>query len=237
MSQTLSINTAAGPMMCDARKAAYLADHDTLLLADMHFEKGSYLQAVGGAPLPSYDTHDSLARLSALIEDYRPRCVIALGDSFHDINADERLSAQDAKVLNGLIKRVDDFVWILGNHDPDIPRVIAGRREDHVTLRGQAGGFLLTHHPTPPDDGEVNVCGHLHPKLRIALRKGRASGPCFAISTGRIILPSFGSFTGGLWVDHPAISQEMIGTPSYGLIARDKIYAIATPPDRPQPCS
>lgn len=236
MTHMLSITTVAGPMICDARKAAYLPDHDTLLLADMHFEKGSYLQAVGGAPLPSYDTRDSVARLSDLIEDYRPRCVIALGDSFHDINADQRLSSQDAKVLNRLIERVDDFVWILGNHDPDIPPIIAGRREDHVTLAGQqaqGGTFLLTHHPTQPDDGGVNICGHLHPKLRVTLRKGRASGPCFAISQGRIILPSFGSFTGGLWVDHPAISEVMIGAPSYGLIARDKIYAISNPRPRP----
>lgn len=219
--QKLALSTRAGDIVLDARKAAYLPDHDTLLLADLHFEKGSYLQARGHAPLPTYDTQDTLARLSGLIADYAPKTVIALGDSFHDIDSGQRLSEANLTALNACAARAD-FIWILGNHDPDIPPRVVGAREDHVQL----GGYLLTHHPTDVGEGEMNICGHMHPKLRVKLRQGRASGPCFAISEIRMIMPSFGSFTGGLWVDDPAMIAAIPAAQSYGLIQRGRLYHI-----------
>lgn len=200
--------TRAGLIVFDYRKAAFLPDCETLLVADLHFEKASYLQAIGGAPLPTYDTMDTLARLDALIDHFQPRHVAALGDSFHDIAAGERMSARDFDAANALVARVSRFTWILGNHDPDIPDGLIGGREDHL----QCGDFLLTHLPTHPfGTVGVNLCGHLHPKVRVQTRRGGVARPCFAVSRQRIILPSFGTFTGGLDVGHPAIADELDG--------------------------
>lgn len=211
--------TRAGPVACDARKATVLLDHNTLCVADLHFEKASFLQMNGHVPLPTLDTRDTLERLASLVRDYAPKCVVALGDSFHDIEADQRLSDEDCAALNAIVESVDDFVWILGNHDPDIPANVRGRREDH----SQLGGFLLTHHPTDPDDG-VNLCGHMHPKLRIRVKSGRISGPCFAVSDERIILPSFGTFTGGLDIKDPAFDDALPDAIRYNLVRGDKVY-------------
>ena len=187
----------------DARKALYLPDHKALLLGDIHFEKASFLQAVGGHPLPAFDTHDNLNRLEALVRDYRPARIVALGDSFHDVRADERFLDSDRERLNAITADTD-MVWVLGNHDPDIPDGVIGRREDHIEL----GGFLLTHHPHEPDEGGMNVCGHLHPKARVRGRGRRVSGPCFAVCERRIVVPSFGAYTGGLFVSDPAFQAE-----------------------------
>lgn len=208
MTERLEFATRAGPIVFDYRKAAFLPECDTLLVADLHFEKASYLQAVGGAPVPTYDTADTLDRLDALIDHFRPRHVAALGDSFHDIAAGERMSDRDFDATNAVVAKVPRFTWILGNHDPDVPDGLDGGREDHL----QCGDFLLTHLPTHPFGVRgVNVCGHLHPKVRIRTRRGGVSRPCYAVSQGRIILPSFGTFTGGLDVDHPAIADELDG--------------------------
>ena len=224
MSGRVEFRSSAGPIVFDHRKAAFLPECDTLLVADLHFEKGSYLQEIGGAPLPAYDTHDTLERLAALIADYRPAHVAALGDSFHDIRAGERITPENFADTNAVVASVARFTWILGNHDPDIPEGLAGDQEDHL----ECGAFLLTHLPTEAfvNDG-VNVCGHLHPKVRIHTRRSKVSQPCFAVSRPRIILPSFGTFTGGLDVLHPAIAGELPGERAYFAVSEGRVVPIA----------
>lgn len=221
--ERLEFNTPAGPIVFDARKAAFLPEPETLLVADLHFEKGSYLQAIGGAPLPTYDTPDTLARLQDLIDFFRPRHVVALGDSFHDVQAESRMSDNDLAAINNMAETVDRFTWILGNHDPDIPVSLGGEREDHL----ECGGFLLTHHPTVPlQQGGVNICGHLHPKIRIPTRRTHVSAPCWAVSQERIIMPSFGTFTGGLDVRDPAIDDELSGPSAYFATLNGSLIAL-----------
>jgi DNA ligase-associated metallophosphoesterase len=221
--ERLEFATRAGAIVFDRHKGAFLPECETLLVADLHFEKGSYLQAIGGAPLPTYDTPDTLARLRALIETFRPKHVAALGDSFHDIHAGDRMSIEDLDGMNAMVADVERFTWILGNHDPDIPVGLNGDREDHL----ECGGFLLTHHPTTPlvEDG-VNVCGHLHPKVRIPTRRGSVPAPCWAVSRDRIIMPSFGTFTGGLDVRHPAIAEELEGAKAYFATTESGVVAL-----------
>ncbi|WP_427451766.1 ligase-associated DNA damage response endonuclease PdeM [Litorimonas sp. WD9-15] len=212
--------TRAGVTACDARKGLMLLDHDTLCVADLHFEKASFLQMNGHAPLPTYDTRDSLHRLAGLVADYAPKTVVALGDSFHDIDADQRFSETDCDLLNAIVDSVETFIWVLGNHDPDIPDCVRGPREDHA----QVGGFLLTHHPHDPGPDGVNLCGHYHPKLRVNTGRGKVSGPCFAVSEERIILPSFGTFTGGLDVEDIAFKSALPGAHRYHMVRKDRIY-------------
>ena len=222
--QRLQFRTRAGAIVFDHRKAAYLPDCHTLLVADLHFEKGSYLQAIGGAPLPAYDTPDTLRRLEGLIADYRPKHVAALGDSFHDTKAGERIDAADFAAMNALVSSVPRFTWILGNHDPDIPAGLSGDQEDHL----ECEDFLLTHLPTPAfTDGGVNVCGHLHPKVKVRTRRTGRSYPCFAVGTDRIILPSFGTFTGGLDVEHEAIADELAGHRAYFATVDGRVVPIS----------
>lgn len=208
--ERLLYTSRAGDIVFDYRKAAFLPTDETLLVADLHFEKASYLQAKGHAPLPTYDTQDTLCRLRDLIALYRPKRVISLGDSFHDLAAGDRLSNHNFEAMNAIIENVSDFIWILGNHDPDIPKGLKGAQEDHV----QAGDFLLTHLPIETGEG-VNICGHLHPKIKIRTTRRNFWQACFACADDRIILPSFGTFTGGLDVQHPAIAGELALNPLY----------------------
>lgn len=219
----LEVSTQAGPIVFDYRKAAFLPECETLLVADLHFEKGSYLQANGHHPVPTYDTAETLDRLIELISLYRPKRVAALGDSFHDVAAGERLSAGNFEKINTIVDSVSDFIWILGNHDPNIPQGLHGREEDHL----EAGQFLLTHLPTRPEVGQVNICGHLHPKVRLPMRRRGQRYPCFACSESRLILPSFGTFTGGLDVEHAAIQSQLTGDICYFATARNGLISLA----------
>ena len=41
------------------------------------------------------------------------------------------------------------------------------------------------------------LAGHIHPTFLLATRFEALRLPCFVVGTGRVILPSFGAFTGG----------------------------------------
>lgn len=215
------IETRSGTVVLDARKVAFLPSTQTLLVADMHFEKGSYLRQYGRSVLPAYDTQDTIERLCEIAKDYAPKRIIALGDSFHDIAVNKRLSSQSSEQLNRLCNTETDMIWVLGNHDPDIPEKVKGAREDHF----QTGEFLLTHHPHDTEGG-LNICGHYHPKAKVSSKAGSVSAPCFAISETRIIMPSFGTYTGGLWVTDPAFKDAMPDLNMVAMTYMNRVFKI-----------
>ena len=132
----------------DLSGALYVPDFNTLLVADLHLEKGSSL-ARRGVHLPPYDTRESLLQLRAVIEALRPRCVIFLGDSFHDGEARQRIGDDDLQLLRQLTFS-QDTIWISGNHDPHPPRDVGGSVASQVSL----GPLTLRHEPRALRDGD-----------------------------------------------------------------------------------
>ena len=55
--------------------------------------------------------------------------------------------------------------------------------------------------------GEVS--GHYHPKAQINLRGKSISKPCFLLDSDRLILPAYGTFTGGLKTQSEALCSLM----------------------------
>src|ERR1043166_98873 len=101
--------------VADLSGALFWQEQRLLVVSDLHLEKGSSF-AARGVLLPPYDTVATLGRLAAVIARHDPRMVIALGDSFHDRDAHERLSARDRGAITAMqVGR--DWIWIAGNHD------------------------------------------------------------------------------------------------------------------------
>jgi len=84
--------------LADLSGALFWQAQRLLVVSDLHLEKGSSF-AARGVLLPPYDTVATLSRLAAVIARHDPRMVIALGDSFHDRNAHERLSETNREAL------------------------------------------------------------------------------------------------------------------------------------------
>ena len=63
--------------------ALWWPDTRTLIVSDLHLEKGSSF-AARGQMLPPYDTSATLAIVEALVRRLVPERVISLGDSFHE---------------------------------------------------------------------------------------------------------------------------------------------------------
>ncbi len=118
-------------LMLDHSGAAYASAHGTLIIADLHLEKGSRA-ASKGRLLPALDSRDTLHRLKRAIEAYRPERVVCLGDSFDDILAGERMAAVDKEELSSLCASVGQWIWLGGNHDPEIPAFCGGETLSQV---------------------------------------------------------------------------------------------------------
>ncbi|MBX9711248.1 MAG: ligase-associated DNA damage response endonuclease PdeM [Xanthobacteraceae bacterium] len=183
------VRVAGIDMVVDLSGAMFWADERLLVVSDLHLEKGSSF-ATRGVLLPPYDTAATLARLTGAIVRHDPRAVIALGDSFHDRDAHERLSAPDRESLSALQMR-RDWIWISGNHDPALPREIGGTVCDEVAI----GPLVFRHEPT---GARGEIAGHLHPKARVTARGRSVERRCFASDGERAVMPALGSYTGGL---------------------------------------
>ena len=186
-------------LIADACGALVWPERSVLVVADLHLEKGSSF-ARRGTLLPPYDTRSTLARLEAALRRWRPRRVVSLGDGFHDGGGSARLASDDRRQLEGLIA-THDWLWVSGNHDPAPPQELGGRIEAAVEI----GGIVLRHVPDQfPHRAEI--AGHLHPKATVTVRGRRLHRRCFVGDGRRLVLPAFGSYTGGLDVFDPAIA-------------------------------
>jgi len=194
--------TPSGALFWPAREA--------LLVADLHLEKASWFARFGQF-LPPYDSHATLSALAAEVERSKAQRLYCLGDSFHDAFGCDRLSASARELLSELTARLD-WTWIVGNHDPGFADHCGGRIVDEVEL----GGIILRHEAQPREP-KPEISGHFHPKLRLHLKGRRVSRCCFVSSASKIIMPAFGSLTGGLDAHHPEILRS-VGSDAAALV-------------------
>jgi len=169
--------------------ALWWSSQRTLIVSDLHLEKGSSY-AARGQMLPPYDTRATLAIVEALMARFEPDRVISLGDSFHDRKAETRMDDADADRVRALTAQTD-WLWVEGNHDPDPPEHLGGRPIKVFRL----ADLVFRHEPTG-ESGEI--AGHLHPCAKVLSRVRALRRRCFATDGERLIMPALGAFTGGL---------------------------------------
>lgn len=223
MSDPMRIVLNEETLLLDAHGAAFWPAQSTLIVSDLHFEKGSSF-ARRGQMLPPYDTLTTLARLAGLITRHAPKRIIALGDSFHDSDGPNRLPAPARDMLTGFTAQ-SEWIWIEGNHDPDIPHWLGG----HTTGALSLGNLAFRHQPRPTG-ARGEIAGHLHPSATITRKGQTLRRRCFVSDGARLVMPAFGAFTGGLNVRDQAFAA-LFGTSylAYALGAR-RVYAVAGNP-------
>jgi DNA ligase-associated metallophosphoesterase len=217
----VTANVAGVDVVLDLSGALFIPDSKILVVADLHFEKASSF-ARRGRFLPPYDTSITLAALESVTNFYAPKTVVCLGDSFHDPFAAERLQP-DAIARFDLLATGRQWIWITGNHDPQIPHMLAGECVEELCL----GPLTLRHIPELGEAGRGEIAGHLHPVARIVRRERAVRRPCFACDGSRLIMPAFGAMTGGLALSNPAF-RGLFGEASLVayLIGADRLYAV-----------
>jgi len=213
------IHIAGERLLLDPSGVLVWPEQHLLAVADLHLEKGS-AAAVRGRLVPPWDTRVTLERLALALRHWRPRIVVALGDSFHDGDGHARLAAADAARLAALTAQAR-FVWVLGNHDPLPAPGIGGEAAAEFRL----GPLRFRHIAEPRTAGEIS--GHFHPRATVPTRAATVARPCFVADARRVILPAFGAYTGGLDVRHPEIIRLFPRGGRVFLLGRERLYSFA----------
>ena len=215
---SLKINGVSA--ICDPSGGLYLPEQRLLVVSDLHLEKGAAF-ARRGQMLPPYDTIETLKILAALIEHYQPETVVSLGDNFHDRRGSEFLPDDVRAMLNGLIEG-RKWIWINGNHDPVGIHGLSGISVDEYHIDG-----LIFRHEPSANQVTGEIAGHLHPCAVVRRQGASVRSACFASDGKRLLMPAFGTMSGGLDLRHKAFRglfmQSQLVT---YILGKERIYPV-----------
>lgn len=208
----LSAGQAADILLLPGR-AAFMAASATLLVSDLHLGKAAAFRSAG-IPVPEGSAQADLARLERLVRETAARRLIVLGDLFH---ARSGCTAEVFAEFAAARARMPatEVILVAGNHDRAIGRIPASLGIDSCMRSHDEPPFHFVHDPatglTEPGRTCFTVAGHLHPTLSIAVPGGdRITGRCFVAQASLLVLPAFGSFTGGHRVEVAADTRLWI---------------------------
>ncbi len=221
LDRTHDFDLAGARLTATPEGALWWADARILVVSDLHLGKSERVARRGGALLPPYETRETLQRLSDEVTRRRPEEVICLGDSFDDDAAAQGLELAERETLSTMMAG-RRWTWITGNHDP-APIEIGGATVAEARRDGLVFRHIAAVRGEPHGTGEVS--GHFHPKARLTLKGRRISRRCFVCGAGRLILPAFGAYTGGLSVRDPAIAG-LVGPKATALLLGGGVSAI-----------
>ncbi len=193
---SLSLGGAALTLLPE--RAMWWAGARLLVASDLHLGKSERIARRTGFLVPPYESIETIARLEELVARLHPKHVVCLGDSFDDLGAAGALDGALRDRLAALMAG-RRWTWVAGNHDPGPPGMGGG-----CAAEIRLGGIVLRH---AADQGETGheISGHYHPKAGLrGLRR-----PAFVTDGRRLILPAFGTYTGGLDAGDPAIAGLM----------------------------
>jgi DNA ligase-associated metallophosphoesterase len=175
-------------------KALYWPAQKMLIVADIHFGKAAAFRALG-VPVPRGTTTENLTGLDALVDAHGAEHIVFLGDFLHARAA--HASATQQAMLAWRERRSGlRLTLVRGNHDRHAGDPAAQLGIALVDEPYEIGPFAFCHHPDIDTPGYA-LAGHIHPVYVLATRFDALRLPCFVVGSERMILPSFGSFTGG----------------------------------------
>jgi DNA ligase-associated metallophosphoesterase len=196
----MKLHVADEELLLLPQKAVYWPRAQMLIVADIHFGKAASFRALG-VPVPAGTTSANLQALDELLALHAVRQIFFLGDFLHAKAA--HAPATLAALLAWRQRHPQLLLTVVrGNHDahagdppPQLEIVMVD--EPHLV-----GPFAFCHHPDVLSAAYV-MAGHVHPVYRLRAGWESLLLPSFLASSQRMVLPSFGAFTGG----HPVLPQ------------------------------
>lgn len=188
------------------QKALFRPSKKQLILSDVHLGKGTHFRKQG-LPLPVNSHLKDIDKLHFLIDKWEPQTVLILGDLFHSDYNKEWLWFKAVLQQYFYI----EFILIEGNHD-----ILDNNQYSMQNLLKaelmEDEHFVFSHQPLK-EQGKLNICGHVHPGIRIeGIAKQAEKLPCFYLSKTHFILPAFGYLTGLFILEKEAESRYFLVT-------------------------
>ena len=215
-----------------------LIDGETLIIGDVHV---GYEEALNkqGILMPRMQAADIKKRLSAMVEQAKPKRIILNGDVKHEFGTISNQEWRDALMVLDYCASVGGTVTLIkGNHDTILGPIAEKRNVelvDHVTLRN--GEIYICHgHVIPKNEefkkAKIVIIGHEHPAVSVKTEVRTETYKCFLVGTFKgktlIAMPSFNLVTEGTDVLReqllsPFLHQDLKNFEVY--IAADRTYS------------
>lgn len=193
-------DSAAPDILLLSGRAAIVPASRTLLVADLHLGKAATFRRLG-IPVPEGSAQRDLERLGQLVRSHDVRRLVVLGDLFH---AKGGCTPEVFAEFTALRRQIATtaVVLVLGNHDRAAGKLPTSLGLDACLPCLDEPPFHFVHEPatgvTASDRDLFTIAGHLHPTIAIQSPSGdRLADRCFVADSSLLVLPAFGSFTGG----------------------------------------
>ena len=176
------------------QKCLYWENQKTLLLSDLHLGKSGHFRK-NGIGIPQNIFKEDMQQLLSLIQYFKPKYVLIIGDFFHShANKEHDFFLRWKKGIAYV-----NFQLVLGNHD-----VLNEQwyRDAGISLYEEKlilNQFCFMHDAdiSALPGNSYTFCGHIHPAVKLSgAGKQSLTLPCFYFSKYHAVLPAFGNFTG-----------------------------------------
>ncbi len=198
--ETLHRSIAGEEVWLLAERALYWPARETLVVADLHWGKGATFRRAG-LPIPAGSTAEDLERLDQALSRTAATRLLVLGDLFHARSGRKAPSTHDALASWRRQHPTLEILLVRGNHDRQAGDPTEDMNINCVDEPWIEGPFAFRHHPDDAAEQFV-IHGHVHPYVRLSGRgRQHVELAAFVIEPTFVILPAFGSFTGGALVE------------------------------------
>ncbi|MBX9940670.1 MAG: ligase-associated DNA damage response endonuclease PdeM [Candidatus Obscuribacterales bacterium] len=208
-------------------KAVFLSERKTLLVSDVHLGKGQSFRARQFFAPPGLCAGD-LDRLLRLIEGCGASRLIVLGDLVHSRDGIDRELDELFLAFREKTKDVEALL-VLGNHD----RKVRFSKQWQLTLVNEffeEDGFIYDHGDSPLPETistarKFVFSGHIHPAVKLNGTGLSERLPCYWLRQRerRLVLPSFGSFTGAFTIKPESGDRIFIPLYNEGSVVEAKL--------------
>ena len=177
-------------------RSMYWENQEALVVSDLHFGKTGHFRKSGIA-VPQAIYKEDLQTLATLIQYFKPKKLIVVGDFFHSVQNKE---------LDYFARWRNDFAslpihLVKGNHDILHQDWYS---KTNITIANQTlviDKFCFVHDiaeiQTAFNENLYYISGHIHPGINVkGLGRQSLTFPCFYFSPQYAILPAFSKFTG-----------------------------------------
>ena len=210
-------------LLFDSSGSVFISELSILVISDLHIGK-SHSFAKNGNFLPPYDIDETIEKIKFNIMNYDPKKIISLGDNFHETSTLKIISKNYIKNLNKVFKNREVF-FIDGNHDAKLEY----KENVNVIFREslKLDNFNFTHVKNSKNLKNLfEFSGHFHPKVTIISNKIKYSFKCFVLGENFCILPSFGTYTGGLNINSNVLKKILPKKKTLIALGKNKLIEI-----------
>jgi DNA ligase-associated metallophosphoesterase len=199
-SGSLKILFAGQAMWLLPSRAIYWPASASIVIADLHLGKAASFR-MHGIPVPAGSTTRDLSRISAILQETGARRLVILGDFLHARAGRQPEVLEEMSRWRAKHEKLD-ILLIPGNHDRSAGHVLDDWRMQEVEEPYLDHGLALMHDPATVTSAP-SLAGHIHPVTSLRDFDGSSVNiPSFIQDGSQLVLPAFGTFTGGYKVAH-----------------------------------